>query len=161
MNDFIPLIQDALWIGLIVFILITILPNRKSLRRVILTRIKRSPVEIGAIKIGELKDEVDSVKSKILKINQRVANLFLTTMSPYMYTNLKKLHSGQFFDYTKTEGLVRELYHLRDIGYIEVLSIKSIPKEGENLSDYVRITPTGAQFVELREEVEKEWMLLK
>jgi hypothetical protein len=70
-----------------------------------------------------------------------------------MYVNLKKLASGNFGQYEISKGLERELYHLRDIGYIKVTSIKAIPKSGENLSDHIEVTETGKMFVELRESV--------
>jgi hypothetical protein len=74
-------------------------------------------------------------------------------MGDAMYTNLKKIASGNFGHYKiqKSSGLERELYYLRDIGYIAVNSISNLPKDGDNLSDYVKITKAGKQFVNLRE----------
>jgi hypothetical protein len=51
------------------------------------------------------------------------------------------------------DDLKRELYHLRDIGYITVKAIRKIPENGTNLSDYVKITDTGKLFVNLRESM--------
>jgi hypothetical protein len=81
------------------------------------------------------------------------------TMSRPMYKNLRKLESGRFGPYEMSEGLKRELYHLRDIGYIEVQSIREIENrypEGENLSIHVEITKAGREFVKLREKIESE-----
>jgi hypothetical protein len=76
-------------------------------------------------------------------------------MGSDMYSNLKKLSSGKFGPYRieESSGLERELYHLRDIDYIRVNSIRALPRSGENLSDHVQITPIGKRFVELREAV--------
>lgn len=73
-----------------------------------------------------------------------------------MYTNLKKLASGYFGPYEGTRALERELYHLRDIAYIEVDSIHAIPKTGLNLSEHVKITEAGKEFVDLREAEYRE-----
>jgi hypothetical protein len=70
-----------------------------------------------------------------------------------MYFNLKKIASGNFgpYEIAHWSGLQRELYYLRDIGYIEVDSVSKLPQKGDNLSDCVRITDLGRKFVELRE----------
>jgi hypothetical protein len=73
-----------------------------------------------------------------------------------MFENLKKIDSERFGHYKKTKGLERELYYLRDVGYIDVKSIKAIPSEGEDLSSYVKITKTGQDFVKLRKLIERE-----
>ena len=127
------------------------------LRKILSKRLESgSSVKVGPVEIGELKKEVNSVREQLGEIDKKVANLFLTTMAPNMYFNLKKINSGKFGKYTKTKGLKRELYHLRDIGYIDVESITNIPHEGDNLSAHVSITPTGSLFVELREKIETE-----
>lgn len=91
-----------------------------------------------------------SFREGLEETNERISELFLTTMAPLMYENLKKLVSGHFGEYQMSKGLERELYHLRDIGYIDVPSIKAIPKNGTDLTEHVKITSTGRQFVELR-----------
>jgi hypothetical protein len=157
MAELVPLFQTTLWIGLILYLIRKLLPELDTIRRVITKRLEAgSLVEVGPIKIGELREEVRGVKEQLSEVNGRVTSLFLTTMAPNMYLNLKKLSSGAFGKYTKTKGLERELYHLRDIGYIEIRSITAIPEEGDDLSQYVAITSTGAQFVELREKIEQD-----
>lgn len=85
---------------------------------------------------------------------RNIAQLFLVTMSEPMYNNLCKLaQEGGFGKYRWTKGLERELYHLRDIGYIDVRSIKAIPRGGENLSDHTTVTKTGKQFIALRKSM--------
>ena len=74
-------------------------------------------------------------------------------MSDAMYFNLAKLSTGKFGVFDKNKGLERELYHLRTIGYINCESIQSIPKKGNNLSEFVTIASTGKQFVELRQNI--------
>ncbi|PZN85182.1 MAG: hypothetical protein DM484_01715 [Candidatus Methylumidiphilus alinenensis] len=74
-----------------------------------------------------------------------------------MYFNLEKLAATDpFGKYEKTKGLERELYHLRDIGYVDIESIKAIPESGDDLSKYVKITDTGKAFVKLRATFSKE-----
>jgi hypothetical protein len=151
MKEFVPLLQTMLWIGLILFLAKQIFPDMDVLRKILFKRLESgSSVKVGPVQIGELKQEVKNVREQLGEIDKKVVNLFLTIMAPNMYFNLKKIHSGNFGKYTKSKGLKRELYHLRDIGYIDVESITSIPDKGENLSEHVSITPTGAQFVELR-----------
>ncbi|CCH99993.1 hypothetical protein ACQY1Y_21475 [Microcystis ichthyoblabe FBCC-A1114] len=157
MKDFVPLFQTILWISLIFGLVVYLRPELKLLRKVLTKRLESgSSIKVGPLEIGELRDEVRDVRKELSDVNEKVSDLFLTTMSPNMYFNLKKLKSGRFGNYEINKGLKRELYHLRDIGYIEVESITGIPSEGRNLSDHVQITPTGKQFVELRENIESE-----
>ena len=111
--------------------------------------------------------------------NARISELFLTTMSSAMYFNLEKLASSlvvndssvryrqvvsgtiswgrrQVGNDKMTQGLKRELYHLRDIGSIEVDSISSLSAQAPNLSALARITKTGQNFVSLRSKLERE-----
>jgi len=71
-------------------------------------------------------------------------------MSTPMYRNLEKIASGSFGNYVLDDALKRELYHLRDIGYIEVQAIREIPYQGEELSSHVTATVAGRRFVALR-----------
>ncbi len=99
--------------------------------------------------------KLEKIEKKVAIVEQDVdiAKQFLFSMSNPMYDNLKKIASGKFGPYKmeKGSGLQRELYHLRDIGYIEAHSIRSIPDSGDNLSSHVKITPIGEKFVNLRE----------
>jgi hypothetical protein len=97
--------------------------------------------------------ELQYVHERLDDVLQKVAKLFISTMSGPMYENLRKLTQPEGFGkYEWNGGLERELYHLRDIGYIEVPSIQALSsKEGANLSDFVKVTKTGREFVELRE----------
>lgn len=157
MEAYIPLYQTLLWILLIVALLIYFRPEVKLLREVMAKRLEQGgSLKIGPVELGELKQEITSVRKDIKDINDKVADLFLTTMSPKMYDNLEKLSTGKFGDYIKSKGLERELYHLRDIGYVHVESIKSIPIQDVDLSKYVTVTDTGKKFVALRKEIEKE-----
>jgi hypothetical protein len=93
------------------------------------------------------------VETRVDALSAQVDRLFLLTMAEPMYENLKKLSSGAFGPYAKGRGLEREIRHLRDIGYVAVESVSSVPEQGANLSDHVSITPLGREFVRLREEM--------
>lgn len=152
MTDFVPLLQTVLWIAAVFMLLFYFKKEIELVRNILSNRLESgSQIRIGPLEIGELREQVDTVANELNSLNKKVSSLFLTTMSPYMYSNLKKLSSGNFGKYALSKGLKRELYHLRDIGYIEIESITGIPKDGENLSDFVEVTPTGRLFVELRE----------
>jgi hypothetical protein len=147
MKDYLPLIQTILWVALI---LLGILMFQKPLRE----RIKKgASFKVGPVEIGEIKADVAIVQQQVSDLGNKVAEIFLLAMAGPMYANLKKLASGEFGRYEMSEGLMRELYHLRDMGYIEVNSIRAIPSHEENLSRYVKVTGTGQRFVELRESM--------
>jgi hypothetical protein len=151
MKEFVPLLQTALWVLLVVGLLIYFRSDLRVLRESLRWRIKEgASLKLGPVEVGELRSEVRSVREELSDLNQKVTRLFLTTMSPAMFENLSKLHTGHFGPFEKTQGLKRELYHLRDIGYLAVESISALPDEGPNLSDFVSITETGRSFVELR-----------
>ena len=144
-KDYLPLIQTFLWVALILF---GVLVFRKPL----VERIKEgASLKIGPVEFGALEKKVDDVKKEVSDLSDKVANVFLFAMPDSMYANLKKLGSGRFGKFEMSMGLERELYHLRDMGYIQVGSIRAIPHEGDNLSDHVRITGIGQRFLELRD----------
>jgi hypothetical protein len=152
MKDFIPLFQTGLWIILVLTLICIFRSEIALLRNALAKRLEGgSSFEFGPVRIGELRTEINSVRKGLDETNEKVAHLFLTTMAPAMYENLKKIASGHFGQYQMSQGLRRELYHLRDIGYIEVPSVGAIPDGGEDLSVHAKITPVGRQFVDLRE----------
>lgn len=145
--DLIPLLQSLLWVIFAISLIIYFRNDIQILRSELQRRIKSGdPFEVGPLKLLERK--VEKVENDI-----NITQQFLLSMGYAMYLNLKKIASGNFGPYEIAEwsGLARELYYLRDIGYIRVDSISKLPKKGDNLSDYVRITNIGRKFVELRE----------
>ncbi len=155
-KEFVPLYQTIIWVLGIVALLVFFRKEISAIRKILFERLESgAQVKIGPIEIGQLKEKVAEIKHDLDVTNDKVSNLFLTTMSPYMYANLRKIGSGRFGKYAMSKGLKRELYHLRDIGYISVESITSIPKEGSDLSNYVSVTETGQKFINLREQTEK------
>src|SRR5690242_19955432 len=122
-----PLVQTALWVGLA-------LTCVWVLRNPLIDRIKAGGgIKVGPVELQEVKNSVESVQRQISDINDRVAKLFLLAMAETMYLNLTKLASGNFGEYYMDGGLERELRHLRDVGYIVVRSIRSIPHWGDDL----------------------------
>lgn len=156
MSAYVPLFQTLLWIFLIIAMLIYLRPEVKLFREILSKRLEQgSAFKLGSMELGELRNEISIVRKDLNTVNNKVSDLFLTTMSPAMLDNLEKLSTGSFRPYKKSKGLVRELYHLRDIGYIDVKSIKETPDQDDNLSKYVAITETGKQFVALRKSIVK------
>jgi len=145
----IPLFQSFLWVILIISLVFYFRRDIQLLRDELRRRIKSGEsFELGPLKLIE--NKVKDVEKEV-----NVTKQFLLSMGPAMYFNLKKIASGNFGHYEIKEwsGLKRELYYLRDIGYIQVDSISKLPEEGGNLSDYVQITDIGKKFVELRQSV--------
>jgi len=142
MEAYIPLIQTGLWVALIMAI---ILIFQKPLYRLIE---QAGGIQVGPFKLLEKK--VDLVEQGVSKLREQV---FLLSMAPAMYANLQKLDSGHFGTYTNTGPLKRELYHLRDMGYIDVGSISEIPDQGNNLSERVTVTDIGHMYVQLRDSI--------
>ncbi|WP_414581161.1 hypothetical protein [Scytonema sp. PCC 10023] len=105
---------------------------------------------------GKLESKINSIGKKVSTTKARTDKLVLLSMSKSMYDTLKKLAAGSFSPYQRSDVLERELYHLKDIGYIEVGRIRDIPYEGNNLSEYLKVTDSGKQFIELRKSVEEE-----
>lgn len=91
-----------------------------------------------------------TVQDERLRRQQHAINgLFLSTMS-----NLCKIVHAPFGPYEMNAGLRRGLDYLRTLGYVEHEALSGIPRSGQNLSDFVRPTETGRQFVQLRAEME-------
>jgi hypothetical protein len=108
-----------------------------------------------------MRPEIQPVKQGINEANEKIEELFLLSMSPEMFFNLKELESGKYGHFRKGEGLDRELRYLRTIGYINIDSFDAIPEEGEDLSNWVQITDQGKRFVELRKKLEDEGKLIR
>lgn len=157
MKEFVPLFQTLSWIILFIALIFAFRVEIDLLRKALTKRLESGgSVKIGPVEIGELREEVASVRKGLSDISEKISGLFLATMSPAMYFNLRKLREGNFGPYQKSKALERELYHLRDIGYIDVTVISDIPETGQDLSKHVKITETGKLFVELRDMIEKE-----
>lgn len=102
------------------------------------------------VKLRNLEKRQVELEKEIAGIRDRVTKLFLNTMAKSMYENLTKLSEGGF-EYEKTDDLIREITHLRDAGYVEDFDAHQIRPRGEALEAFVRITPLGREFLELRE----------
>ena len=71
-------------------------PEITLLREELSRRVRRGgALEIGPLKIGELGEEIHSVKKQLDETKERISKLFLITMSPDMYRNLRKLSRPQ------------------------------------------------------------------
>lgn len=105
---------------------------------------------------GRLETKISGISKKNATNKSRTEKLFLLFIPKSMYEILKKIDSGSFGSFKMTERLERELYHLRDIGYIELERMRDIPYEGNNLSEFVMITDSGKQYLDLRESIEAE-----
>src|SRR5690348_2788970 len=104
-------------------------------------------------RLDQVDNRVNKVDSAVSSLQERISQLFLETMADVMYRNLKKLAQPDGFGaYELSDDLKRELYHLHDHGYIHDLNIEGVPREGRQLSDWVRITDAGRAFVALRDE---------
>jgi len=104
-----------------------------------------------SVELGKIQKKFEKAEQNLDTIEKKINTLFIMTMSPAMYDNLRKLASGRFGPYIMTDMLRRELYHLRTIGYIDIKSIRDIPHHGDELSSYVKVTAAGVEFVDLRE----------
>lgn len=154
LSGWVPFLQSLLWVTVIVAFAVCFRSNVRVIVESIAKRCEAgASVEIGPLKLRELRRDLDVVQRRVDDISNLTARLFLTTMSKPMYGNLTKLCDG-FGSYVKNGGLKRELYHLRDIGYVDIESIGGIPIEGRQLSDYVTVTEAGRGFVRLRRQVE-------
>lgn len=162
MKDYVPLIQTALWVALVLAGILILRPELRELRVAVRRRLEDgSAIRVGPVELGELKlqvtnvrTEVSDVRTEVSDLQDRVARLFLLAMSDTMFRNLRKLAGGRFGEFEKSGGLERELRWLREFGYVQVpgqYGIGGIPARGDNLSDFVQVTDTGRQFVELRE----------
>ncbi len=105
---------------------------------------------------GKIDAKLSTLGKKVSTAKSRTDKFVLLSIPKSMYETLKKIDAGKFGQYKMTERLERELYHLRDIGYVEVERIRDIPYEGNNLSEFVMITDFGKQFLDLRESIEKD-----
>lgn len=144
--DLIPLVESFLWVILIIVLVLYFRKDIRLLRDELQRRIKSGdPFQLGPLRLLE--------RVKVVEDEVSINTQFLLSMGEAMFFNLKKLSSGNFGPYRieESSGLERELYHLRDIDYIRVDSIRALPRSGENLSDHVQITRIGKRFVELRE----------
>jgi hypothetical protein len=106
--------------------------------------------------VSDISSRQETAEARIKEAENKIDRLFASTMSESMFSNLKKLSTGSFGHFKNNGGLRRELRHLRDIGYVTIPGhVGDLPEEGNNLSDFVTVTPVGKQFVEFRETLEQ------
>jgi predicted nucleotide-binding protein len=107
--------------------------------------------------MGELKAQQESTAVRLHAVERQIDRLFAFSMSDSMFHNLRKIAGGQFGHFFNSEGLRRELRHLRDLGYVALHApVNVLPEEGYELSEHVAITTDGQRFVKLREDLEQE-----
>lgn len=156
-KELIPLFQTGLWVTLIGVIVIFTRKEIRSALEILTKRLEAgNAFKAGPFEMSELKSQLKTVRQEVADINNKAIELFLSTMSPAMYYNLEKLATSKFGKFRKTDGLKRELYHLRDIGYVKIKSISEIPEMGDQLSEHVSITDAGLTFVKLRKSILNE-----
>ena len=149
MKDYVPLLQTGVWVAIGVIVLFAFRADLAAIRRALVARLESgSSLKVGFLEIGA---KLTEVQKEVGALQEKIGELFLLTMSPGMYMNLRKLESGHFGPFAKSSALERELRHLRDIGYIDIESISQLPSEGAELSDFVDVTEIGRTFIELRE----------
>jgi hypothetical protein len=115
---------------------------------------------LKAISMGTqgFKAELQVIERKTSDNERAITDLIVLSMGESTYTNLKKLAKGSFGEFRKEPyvGLETELYYLRNLGYVvlkdgRARSIHEIPESGDELSDYVEVTPAGQKYLQLRE----------
>jgi hypothetical protein len=104
--------------------------------------------------------QLAELQKKTSEHERAIVNLILLSMGRDAYHNLTKLARPSGFGQYEIEpfmGLWSELYHLRNLGYIDLdqktsRSIHEIPKSGGELSDYIKVTSEGKKYIELHEQ---------
>ena len=151
---YVPLIQTFIWVVGVLLVALIFRKQIVALRDSIDKRLTEGTAfKLGPLEFSELRQRVQRVEHNVDNLQERVSNLFLLSMSGPMYRNLRKLATGRFGPYEKSDALARELRNLRDQGYIEVWSIREVPKTGDELSEHVKVTEMGREFVSLREMI--------
>jgi hypothetical protein len=108
-------------------------------------------------RVRKTDEQIGKTNEQIVKTNEQIDDLFYYTMSGSMYENLEKLAEGRFYKYEMSSGLKRELYYLRDTGFIKIKrTIGEIPPQGDNLQQYVEVTDVGLKFVKRRKAMEEQ-----
>ena len=155
MAEYVPLLQTLAWIGLIIGGSIFLRSEIRALRVAFAKRLSAgSSVRLGSVlELGEVRQEVAAVREDVDRISANVGELFLLTMSDAMFLNLSKLETGTFGHFERNQGLEAELRHLRNVGYIRVASVRSIPDEGPELCAHVEVTEPGRAYVRMRQDL--------
>jgi hypothetical protein len=120
---------------------------------------------IESISVGKrgITAKMERIERRTTYLEREVEDLVFLSMGDDAYKNLQKLATGQFLNYRmpELEGLETELYHLRNLGYIQLKeelqktggAIHRLERDGtnKNLCDYIEVTPRGKKYIELRE----------
>lgn len=108
------------------------------------------PLEIG---LGGIKAQLGQVQRNLDLTNRRLAALVSTMMYGPMYENLNKFRGGSFGHFKADEWFIEELKLMRMLGLVQGEWPGGLPKEGKDLSEHLRITPTGRKYIELCESL--------
>lgn len=100
--------------------------------------------------------DLEALRYRVDEAERRTSDLVRLALPREVFACLRKLAGRRYGPYAMGTGLERELRYLRQLGYVDVPSIGAVPKHGAELSDFVKVTPAGERFVELRDQLERE-----
>lgn len=110
--------------------------------------------------ILNLKDTVKEQQEKINSQQEIINNLVIYSMSYSIFNHLKSIYyrtkTNEEYLYYNNEAMRREMYYLRDNGFIRRIDYKSLDFDNslheKDLIKIVELTPIGNFFVELRDK---------
>lgn len=165
-----PTIKYAVSIVVILVLIFNVVMNHFSFDNVslillIISLLPWMPGWIRSLKFGnfevqfhQLGDEVNRQKSEINQQQQIISEVVMYSMSESVYTHLWKINDAKENDgeykFSNNEPFAREMYYLRDSGYIESEGPGFLDfnagLEGKNLAELVKLTPIAERIIELR-----------
>lgn len=156
MEAYVPIFQSILWIGLILLLIRMFTPEIQLIRNILNKRLKEGgAVEIGPIKLGELKKEQAHLAKEIALI-KLVATLIV---SDYERMHLQNLVSEEPFVAEVKPGSTFEweLRHLLTLKLVDRHPGKGmrtlLDQEKGNIKAHLFITELGRKYLKVLEEV--------
>lgn len=116
--------------------------------------------KLQRLRLGSI--ELERVKTAVDQAETAIDRLYALSMSDDAFGQLKKLSTGNFGGYwldpKLTVGLAAEINYFKILGYIsfkKIADTRDLPTGDhptDNLSDYIRVTPLGDEFIAFREK---------
>jgi len=136
--------------------------------------IKKATLNGNVIEFDKLAQKVNAQEEKIIdqkealdRQEEIIRELVGFSMASHIYEHMRNFYyksrdksEYQEYLYKKNEEFERDMFYLRDHGFIEsihendYLSVKNL-KNNCNLLSEIKLTPVGVYYLELREELEK------
>jgi hypothetical protein len=111
-------------------------------------------LEIWGVKVEQMERKIDEHEQVLAEQRRIIDDLVVYSMAFYIYEKLQYIYLGKQWIYHPSEVNEHDFRYLRDHGYLDHFYIHDL-KDGDDVSQKLKLTDMGKRFVELKESKAK------